>query len=125
MSYIKATAEVVMLDSQDIVTGSYGAKAVHDMLENLKSNDLNEYNEVMSVLNRGEAGLVDLFKDLSERNPDKADRLASYFNEGSPLTDDVVDDMADLEAYLFNFCFSTNRAKYDPDSEDDSFDSEW
>ena len=125
MSYIKATAEVVMLDSQDIVTESYGANTVHLMLENLKEHNRGSYNDLMRVLNKGEAGLVALFQDINARNPDKADDMAWYFNNASSLTDDVVRDAAWWEAYFVDFCGSQNRAKYDPDTEDDSFDSEW
>ena len=127
MIYLKATAEVVMLDVQDVVTGSpYGdAKKA---LDDLKDHNRAAYDYLMTgdppVLRQGVQGLANLLEDLE---PNLAEDLLRHLS--SPW--DGISWGGAVDTYInaarkSRGCEDTgHRDRYDADEEADSFDSEW
>ena len=127
MIYLKATAEVVTLDVQDVVrTSAYGdAKKA---LDDLAKNNQRAYDYLMTgdppVLRQGVQGLANLLTDLG---PNRADDLLRHLSSQVDFVSwgGAIDTFinAGIES---RGCENTgHRDRYDPDEEADSFDSEW
>ena len=126
MIYLKATAEIVTLDVQDVVrTSVYGdAKKA---LDNLQKNNPQAYDYLMNgnppVLRQGVQGLANLLTDLGPRRAEDLLRHLSSPWDGISWGGAVDTSInAALESVG---CGAAHRDKYDADEEADSFDSEW
>lgn len=128
MSYVKATAEVVTLDVQDVVrTSQYSIKDAEKLMAGISevSRQLLLEGSIFTdpVLNNGTVGLARLLNDLYKTNPDSARRLENRFkNDFFPAS--ATDFWAEYEADLAR-CDEANRNRYDAEEEADSFDTEW
>lgn len=127
MSYIKATAEVIVLDNKDIAT-DYSAGFTSKLLDDLKAKNPTVYANLMEgdnpILHNGADGLANLLTDMPEG---AANRLIRRLQNGANSGDDATEFWAEAEAFIRG-CFegfTANRDKYAVDEENDSFDSEW
>ena len=125
MSYIKATAEVVMLDVQDVVTASYGYNEAKKLIEKLSPEDQERLlGGDNPILHNGIMGLASLLNDLEAHSllGLRDDILAYFYNQGDSQAVDNTAIEAGIESFL---CGDNHRDKYSFEEENDSFDSEW
>lgn len=124
MSYIKATAEVVMLDVQDVVRTSFDPKVVSDLYDSLSGGAKRTLGAGFFNRDGVAAGLTNLLNDL---DPEIAQALFDGLSD--PDTERAAAVAADIAAYAERLrCSDASHRdfyRYSADEEDDSFDSEW
>ena len=125
MSYVKATAEVVMLDMQDVVRTSYSYTDVKNLFNSLHDGPKELLSSVL--LNPDDIkGLQNLLNDVSEEEADRLIRLLANSNESAEYlgTLRATYDSVRLTATC-NDASHNDIYRYSAEEEADSFDSEW
>ena len=128
MIYLKATAEIVMLDNQDVAT-SYLSDA-QNALKNLEKTNQEAYDRLMTgdsrVLHQGALGLAHLLEDLAPEHLNIVNDILNGLNSSEKVVSSSASVQVEIEAdSLGKTCDPGHRDWYDADEEADSFDSEW